>query len=288
MGANCVLPSLFQFGSYREYLKQFYEYSKKVTPGFSYAYFSNRAGLPSPNYLQMIMTGRRNLTVDNIHRFATALDFGEEEREFFEALVHWEQTEEPTAKKFYRVRLDRLRKNLPETRASTRANALFREWYHPVVWVAAEGKTRDEVVELGGSLKLSPDQMTQALDQLGEEGLLIENAESKYQLVADHLQARDSGSMKLLQRDYLGKQLDLSKWAWRHRYGKEGVFLSHTFTLDVEDYGKFSSQMTEFLSSLVAQADQKKSNNISQINVQMFSLSGQNLNNLFKEPEGSL
>ena len=280
-----VLKSVYQFKHYRSFLQHFYDYNKKVLSGFSYALFAEKAQLPSANYLQMVIKGRRNLTVENIHRFADALELESGEREYFEALVLFDQADLKQVKDFYRDRLERLKVNQPESAATTRSMALFAEWYHPVVWVAAEGKTRQQMIVIGRTMNLKASQIEGALDQLMEDGLLTEDGKGQtFQLVVEHLQSRDSRSVKVLQKEYLGKQLDLSKWAWRHRYGKEGVFLSHTFTLDVADYPLFSAQMGDFLSTVVAQADKKKSNNISQINMQMFSLSGLDLNKLLKKP----
>ena len=282
-----VLKSVYQFKHYRTYLGHYYDYQKQASSGFSYAQFAEKAQLPSPNYLQMVIKGRRNLTIENIHRFADALELETGEREFFEALVLFDQAELERVKTYYGERLERLKLHQPESSASTRSNALFSEWYHPVVWVAAEGKTRQQMVEIGRTMHLQPTQIESALDQLKKDGLLTEDGKGNtFELVVEHLQSRDSRSVKVLQKEYLGKQLDLSKWAWRYRYGKEGVFLSHTFTLDVDDYAQFSAQMGDFLSTLVAQADKKKSNNISQINMQMFSLSGLDLNKLLKKPGG--
>ncbi|MEO5668060.1 MAG: TIGR02147 family protein, partial [Bdellovibrionota bacterium] len=55
-------PDILRYGEYRAFLADFYAYKKSQRSGFSYRLFAAKAKLKSPNYLQLVMQGKRNLS----------------------------------------------------------------------------------------------------------------------------------------------------------------------------------------------------------------------------------
>jgi len=103
------VESILHYQQYREYLRDYYEEQKKKKTGFTYAKFAATAGLGSPNYFKLVMDGQKNLTSENIIRFARALGFNEIESDYFEALVQYNQARRALERDFYDERLKRLR-----------------------------------------------------------------------------------------------------------------------------------------------------------------------------------
>ena len=62
---------VFGYLDYRQFLADFYA-AKKQARGFSYRAFSRIARLGAPNYLKLVIMGKRNLTPTMAARFATA------------------------------------------------------------------------------------------------------------------------------------------------------------------------------------------------------------------------
>jgi len=102
-------PSVLDYMNYREYLKDHYDVQKEERTGFTYAKFASAAGLKSPNYYKLVMDGEKNLTVDNVVRFAKALGFGDIETDYFETLVYFNQAKNRVEKDHYLGRLKRIR-----------------------------------------------------------------------------------------------------------------------------------------------------------------------------------
>ena len=107
-------PALAEYTDFRLYLRDVYEH-RRATEGssirpYSYSTFSAAADIKSPNYLKLIIEGRRNLSDDMIARFARALRLGKEEAEEFHALVCYGQASEP-------IERNRHLKDLSELRA---------------------------------------------------------------------------------------------------------------------------------------------------------------------------
>jgi len=96
------------------YLKEVYEHRRAtestVMRAYSYSTFSAAADIKSPNYLKLIIEGRRNLSEDMIDRFAKALRLTRPEMEEFRALVRYGQAMEP-------IERNRFLKELADLRA---------------------------------------------------------------------------------------------------------------------------------------------------------------------------
>ena len=92
-------PALGLYTDFRQFLKDVYEYRRQTEStglrAYSYSAFSAAADIKSPNYLKLIIEGRRNLSDDMIVRFARALRIAKHENEEFRALVRYGQATEP-------------------------------------------------------------------------------------------------------------------------------------------------------------------------------------------------
>lgn len=102
-------PSVFEFIDYRAFLRVYYEAEKARRPAFSYRYFARRAGQASPNFLKLVIEGKRNLGKESVAAFATALDLDKEESIFFSDLVAFNQatTQEEKNRYFSRIAASR-------------------------------------------------------------------------------------------------------------------------------------------------------------------------------------
>lgn len=104
---------VFDFTDYRELLKAYVNLMKSKRTFFSYRYFSRLAGLGGKNYLQMVMTGRRNLSPDSIAKFARALRLSKKEAAYFEALVLYNQASDEAGRDHYFAQMVKLRPTTP-------------------------------------------------------------------------------------------------------------------------------------------------------------------------------
>jgi uncharacterized protein (TIGR02147 family) len=91
---------VFGFLDYRAFLRAFYLAGKERS-GMSYRGFSKRAKLRSPNYLKLVIEGKRNLTRDMAKRFAHACRLEGKEAEYFCSLVDFGQAATVEERNFY-------------------------------------------------------------------------------------------------------------------------------------------------------------------------------------------
>lgn len=92
------MVTIFEYTNYRLFLKDKYAELKLKSPAFSYRYFSKKCGYSSPNFLKLVIDGKRNLSADSIDKFALFFEFNKAERDYFSKLVHFNQAKNSTEK----------------------------------------------------------------------------------------------------------------------------------------------------------------------------------------------
>ena len=174
-----VVPVLAEYSDYRQYLKDVYEYRRR-TEGtglrpYSYSTFSAAADIKSPNYLKLIIEGRRNLSEDMILRFARALRLNKAETEEFHALVLYGQATDT-------VERNQLLKELADLRArrafesghiNQRSWEKVPGWIGWVLFAMADQAGVDfepETLERLIRAKASPEEIKDSLNKLVESG----------------------------------------------------------------------------------------------------------------------
>lgn len=95
------LPSVFDYRDYRTFLGDWLAFKKRVQPTYSRAIFAKKSGLASHTLLGMVIRGERNLTHKTVRAFARALELTGNQVQFFEALVLFNQADNPVDQTYY-------------------------------------------------------------------------------------------------------------------------------------------------------------------------------------------
>ena len=125
-------PFLSTYSDYRLYLKDYYEF-KRATEGvvrpYSYSNFSAAADIKSPNYLKLIIEGKRNLSERMMDKFAKALRLTRQESEEFRRLVRYSQATDPLERNRYLRELSEFRaKSHPSANVDQDSSLSWLNW----------------------------------------------------------------------------------------------------------------------------------------------------------------
>ncbi|AZZ35415.1 TIGR02147 family protein [Bdellovibrio sp. qaytius] len=97
-------PMLSDYMDFRLFLADFYQFKKDSTKRslrpYNYAIFSAAADIKSPNYLKMIIEGKRNLSMDMVAKFAKACGLNKAQSDEFKLLVSFNQAEDPADRNY--------------------------------------------------------------------------------------------------------------------------------------------------------------------------------------------
>ncbi len=80
-------PKVYDYDDYRKYLSDFVKYRKQQGMPASYRWFSQRAGFSSPNYLHLVLTHKRHLSLRAIEGTVRAFKLSPSDADFFRILV---------------------------------------------------------------------------------------------------------------------------------------------------------------------------------------------------------
>lgn len=266
--------NVHSYKNYREFLKAYYEHQKSIHSKFSYREFSKRAGLHSPNYLQIVISGKRNLTVENIHQFARAMDLTFNELSYFEMLVLANQSKDPIQKDYYNQKVKSIRPKMGKGKARSSSLELLDHWFFPGIVAAlagrVEGVLTEEILRL---THLSGADLAPVLEQL-QKNKIIFMVENRYFLKEDQFIFYFKNKVSNRFQRFQEAQLEQSKRALYSHSDKEAKFFSHAFTIEKQNLKMYHEKVRQFLEELSEQSNTDKPEKLMQLNIQLFGFQG--------------
>lgn len=176
---NALAPAVAEYMDYRKLLHDFYQFrreqSKNQLRPYSYSTFAAAANIKSPNYLKMIIEGKRNLSPEMIGRFAKAMGLNKADSDQFRMLVTFNQSTEPAQRNLLLKELSEMRveRQLEAGEIDRKAWDRLPSW---VAWVLYalfdQAGVEFKVDKLRDVLrgKAKPDEIEAALKSLVESG----------------------------------------------------------------------------------------------------------------------
>ncbi|MBN1760721.1 MAG: TIGR02147 family protein [Chitinispirillaceae bacterium] len=125
--------NIYIYLEYRKYLQDYYSFKKNASKSFTYRKFSESAGFSTPNFLQLLIQGKRNLRKSSIEKVSKALHHSAEEAAYFELLVNFDQVKTVAEKTRCFTALSELRKPYQISRISELQFEHLRAWYHKAI-----------------------------------------------------------------------------------------------------------------------------------------------------------
>ena len=174
------IPNLFDYFDYREYLQDYYLFHKQKNSAYSYRLFARKAKLGSPNYLKLVVDGKRRITDRTLFQFARGLGLNKDEEKYFRELVMYQEVSDPDSKE---IHLRSLLKYQEKQRTAVPLKAdrikFLLDWHHGAVRELINLKDFSEnpnwiASRLGN--KITEEQAKESLDLLIRLGMLVRNA----------------------------------------------------------------------------------------------------------------
>lgn len=270
-----MMPLIYEFKNYREYLSAFYTYNKMKNSNFSYKTFSKLAGINSPNYLSLVIEGSRNLTIQNIQQFAQALKLNSDELEYFEALVLYNQAKSKSEQYYYSKRINKLKANKVSSIERKLPGEILQEWYSIGVLVLAHNRTIEQAQrKITTELGLPKRQIEVTLKSLMDSNALQLDDKQILKMSTQQITFHDPKGLSKIQEKYLLSQLNQSILAFRRDYNKKNAkFLSHTLTVPPAFFDFIRDQCNLFLEKITQEMDAQTEfdqEELAQINIQIF------------------
>ncbi|MBI4238804.1 MAG: TIGR02147 family protein [Deltaproteobacteria bacterium] len=268
------MSSLYAYTDYRAYLRDAYLAAKRANPVCSYRYFARRAGFASPNFLQLVIEGKRNLSQESIHRFAGAFKLRRRERLFFEVLVHFNQAKDPEEQNGYYQRLLEFPEYCQAVTLAQEQYEFLTRWYYPVIQdlTTLPGFREDpEWIAKRLRYEITASQAREALDCLQRLGLLICNDDGHLQPAERHLTTGDV-ARSAASYHYHQQMMERAKRALQTQTEAQREFGALTIALNTKQLKMLKTAIRDFRKvalNLLSQGDEQPTA-VYQLNIQLF------------------
>ncbi len=168
---------------YREYLRDMFEKRKTQHPFYSYRLFSQKAGFKSPNFLKLVIDGKRNLTKESVYRITKAFGLNKGESDYFENLVFLNQSKTLDEKNLYLSRVLRHRLKCDPKLLDASEYEYYSQWYNPVICeLAGAIDFKDDFRRLAGAVipAISAAEAEKSVKLLCRLGFIVKNEDGSY------------------------------------------------------------------------------------------------------------
>lgn len=273
------MKSIFSYLDYRAYLRDRIDYLRKKNPNLSFRNLSRKAGYASPNYFQLVMEGKRNLSAESIQNFAKTLKLKAKEARFFEILVHYEQSKNSyLAQRYYQELLE-----FPEYRQVHRLEKeqydFLSHWFYPAILeLASLADFNEDPIQIAQKLKnkISPKEAKSALQSLENLGFLKRNQEQKLKVQMAAITTGEEARF-LAAHAFHQEILQCAKQALQEEDSERREFAAMTMAVSEEQFKKLKTMIRDFRKQILnyLSESEDKSDRVYQLGIQLFPLSAE-------------
>lgn len=270
------MESIFNYLDYRCFLKDRFADFKKTRRGFTHRSLSKKGGFASPNFLKLVMDGKRNLTEKSIGQVSHAFELSESEKKFFFSLVFFNQAKSFQEKENHYSELKKNRQNLKSKRIEHSQFEYFDQWYVTAIRELIEIENFQENPKwISEKLqkKVTPTQVQKSLDLLEKLKLIERDKNGKLKTSQTTLSTGDEVSSVAIYR-YHQAMINKAKESLNETDPMNRDISSLTFALSYPLFKKIKSKIQEFRREILELASQNQNAEVVyQLNIQLFNLS---------------
>ncbi|MBI2082313.1 MAG: TIGR02147 family protein [Deltaproteobacteria bacterium] len=272
------MPDLFNYLNYRHFLKDYYREAKEKRGAlFSFRTFSRLAGLKSPNFLKLVMEGKRNLGPQGIRGFSKALHLNKEESSFFEALVNFNQAPNDSERNQWYETLSRSRRYREIKQIEKDYFVYYSRWYYPAVRelvLLPDFKEDPQWIAERLFPPITPREAKVALELLLELGFLKRNS-SGHLIQATRNMTTDREVVSLAIANFHREMIQKAAESIEKTPPEKRDISSLTLALSKEKFEEAKRRIQDFRRELnILLSDDQKVDSVYQLNFQIFNLSG--------------
>lgn len=262
------------FKNSADYLKAVYMDVKKKVGGFSYRSFAEALGYGPTNYLHLVCTGKRKITLKASSELAIRLALKGNQKKYFELLVARECSHSTHEKEVIFEKLIELKhKSLPQNLERDMMEYLS-EWYYPVVRelaTLAEFQPDPDWISLRVYPRITHEQAVASLLLLRRIGFLVDDQETGRCLPRNVHITTGSLVQSLSATRYHQIMMELARNALLEVPPQKRDFQALTFAVSSDLLEDIKSDTEQFWKMILAKSEScAEATSIYQLNIQLF------------------
>jgi len=271
-----VSPNIFNYTDYRKFLKDYYEENKKKCTYFSYRYWSQKAGINASAFYKYIIDGKRGLTKASILKTARAIGFAEDEVNYFENLVYFNQSDSLKDKDMFFNLLMEKRSKINIHIVQKDSYEFYTEWYHTIIReIATMTDFSDDYPGLARLLlpAITPRQAKESIELLLRLQMLVKEKDGTYKhsnpLISTGPEVKNFAVMRF-QMEMLKLALD----SFEKFKGEQRLMAATTFSISEQTFEHFKAKIRQLRQELMEMARNDSSpEKVYHLNINLFPVS---------------
>jgi uncharacterized protein (TIGR02147 family) len=265
----------FQFESYRDFLKDRFAYLKSVKPSFSARAFAQRAGIGSPSYFGLVVSGQRHLSAEYAERFAQGLGLSKFDGDCLKLACALEQCDEPKRRRVllgqlatFKAKAEAGGVKMPESHVKILADLTNLKLY--LLAQSTQFKLRTAWLLRHFPAQMTPHEMEKRVALLLSSGLWVMDG-AKVKTMAPTIRSGDELAGLDLQKTH-ANLLDAAKSSLAKDKASERVFGGRTFLFDKQKLGRVQEKIEAFKRELEAECEDLAATSVYELHVAFFEL----------------
>jgi len=260
---NWLQPKeFFTSTNYRELLGRWIEAEKTRRKTFSYRQVASQAGFRSPNYLQQVVGGKKNLGFEGGTRLSSIMKLNALERKYFLSLISFNHARDGNEKEARLMELSRTRKKAANAHSVTIDPTEYdylSNWIYVTVrefLLLHPNLKSAELISQNLCFGVTLTQAKEALEFLMKSGLIVDRGDH-FEVPNRSLASSDEERSVAVQK-FHEQVLDLGKQSLKKQSIEEREFGAVTLALSHPQVSRLKKMIKEFrneISSEFAQAD---------------------------------
>jgi uncharacterized protein (TIGR02147 family) len=269
------VANIFEYIDYRRYLRDAYEERRKENPKFSYRFIAGKVGFSSPGFFANVLSGKKDISLKLVLKFAELFKLGRKEKEYFETLVLFNKATGASEKKEYLDRLLQLRGGKVK-KVEAHQWEYFEKWQHAVVReLIALKPFRGDFKALAAMVNppITAAEARKSVELLERLELIRKGMDGAYERTDAAISAGDAISKTLLGAFQL-QAMDLAKHAMENLPSGTRNFSTLTMSVSGPTYLAMLEELRAFRRRLLEMAEaSEQSDRVYHMNFHVFPLS---------------
>ena len=213
-GVRGNVVNIFDYIDYRKYLHDAYAERRAESAKFSYRFIASKVGFASPGFFANVLSGKKDISLKLVLKFAELFRLNRKEKEYFEALVLFTKATGTSEKKEYLDRLLAMRGSRVK-KVDAHQWEYFEKWHHTAVReLIALRPFRGDFRALAGMVNppITVQEARKSIELLERLGLIRKGMDGAYERTDATISAGDAISQALISA-YQVQAMDLAKHA---------------------------------------------------------------------------
>lgn len=279
-----MIPSVFSYLDYRQYITDVFQEKKRLVPSFSYRNFAKMAGSTSPNLYQLVTTRRLNLSTRQKTALAHSLSLTADETEYLTVIVKFDHAKTHREKDKYFQHILLMRDCRSIDTIEKHQYEYLSHWYNPVIrelitsfeypddpqWIA------DRIIPA-----VSIKKVKKSIELLQKLGIIKRTAGDRSWVCTHKTIATPAHVISMAAVTYHQDMISLGRESLERFTVSDRDVRSVTVGCSREGYTILKKRMQAFWKEMLAFADtQERTEQVAQMNLQLFPVS------LYKKERG--